>query len=95
MEKCNRPGCLLAGSSFGDCGSIKPCPRPKEVDPDKDVVLSCQTCNKVWAVPADSIVQGRIGGKLRSCPATTCDAVVIPAQPKAPKKKAAKKLPVK
>lgn len=77
MDKCVRPGCRLAGDSFGDCGGTHGCPRAQPVDFRKDVVLSCVKCSRTWALPVNQIVQGKHPPIQRNCPQTECAAVVV------------------
>lgn len=80
MQFCDRPGCNRAGDDLGNCGHfVIKCPRPKEVDPKKHIVLRCSSCDKTRCVAVGDIMQGR--SKLREdCGRTDCLAVVVPVK---------------
>lgn len=87
MQYCDRPGCNRAGDDIGTCGAhVIKCPRFKEVDPKKHIVLRCSPCDKTRCVTVNSVMQGKC--KLREdCGRSECQAVVLPTkEPKPPAK---------
>lgn len=77
MQFCPRHGCNRAGDDLGDCGNTRlKCPRFREIDPLKDIVLRCSACDKTRCVPASDVMQGKSG--LREvCDRSDCKAVVM------------------
>lgn len=55
------PRCFRAGDDVGDCGdTMLGCPPPREVDPQKMVVLECLPCAKTIAVAVVDIMRGKL-----------------------------------
>jgi hypothetical protein len=81
MLKCTQPGCGRAGDDIGDCGSggVIPCPTPVEVDPARDIVISCKACKmtRVVSIPDQLLKRG---SSTPTCLGSTdrCRAVVVP-----------------
>lgn len=81
MKKCGR--CYRAGDDIGHCGShTTGCPPAKTVDPIRDVVLSCEQCGILRAIPVERIMQGKIKALTGRCKTDRCKAVIVrPAAP--------------
>lgn len=63
MDKCTRNGCNRAGDDIGTCidaQTIIGCSRPVPVDPKKDLVMRCMSCDKTMAFSIDDIMHGRV-----------------------------------
>lgn len=89
MNRCNQPGCNLAGDSIGRCGNAGgplPCGQSVPVKPSTDVLVHCAPCDKTWAISIPGSVLKRGASMPKCCGSTDrCRAVIVPQEKAKPK----------
>lgn len=80
MLKCLQ--CSRVGDDIGLCGSPITCPnRGREIDPSTDILVRCDTCDIVRAIPVDTLMKHRDTRLDNACERETCVAFLLRPQP--------------
>lgn len=95
MQFCPEPNCGRAGDDLGHCGRHRlPCPRPRELDPNKQVLIRCNLCDRTRVADVGAVMQGK-SPISEQCPQAVCAAVVVhPTAPTKPRGKTTDEPPV-